>query len=88
MSNQPDIQLCPAQKSAFNHLSASLQVGSIVRLWGGVGRGKTTILKELHKQVGGAKTRRRCQRGFKVADLCLRSEALLVLRDFASVLSS
>ena len=53
MSNQPGIQLCPAQKSAFDNLSAGLQVGSIVRLWGGVGRGKTTILKELHKQVGG-----------------------------------
>jgi len=23
-------------------------------LWGGIGRGKTTVLRELHKQVGGA----------------------------------
>jgi ATP-dependent 26S proteasome regulatory subunit len=38
---------------AFDQLLAGIQVGSIVRLWGGVGRGKTTILKELHKQVGG-----------------------------------
>jgi hypothetical protein len=53
MSNHPVIQLCPAQKRAFDNLSAGLQVGAIVHLWGGVGRGKTTILKELHKQVGG-----------------------------------
>src|SRR5881394_2130226 len=53
MSNQPGIQLCPAQKRAFENLSSGLHVGAIVRLWGGVGRGKTTILKELHKQTGG-----------------------------------
>jgi hypothetical protein len=34
--------------------SVSLKVGSILRLSGGVGRGKTTILTELHRQVGGA----------------------------------
>lgn len=54
MPNQSAVQLCPAQKRTFDELSAGLQVGSIVRLWGGVGRGKTTILKELHKQIGGA----------------------------------
>ena len=53
MSNQSAIQLCPAQKRAFDCLLAGLQVGSIVRLWGGVGRGKTTILQELHRQTGG-----------------------------------
>jgi len=54
MPNQSAIKLCPAQKTAFDYLSAGLQVGSILRLWGGVGRGKTTVLTELHKQVGGA----------------------------------
>src|SRR2546426_7728422 len=53
MSNQSVVQLCPAQKRTFDCLSSGLQVGSIVRLWGGVGRGKSTILKELHKQIGG-----------------------------------
>jgi len=53
MANPCTTQLCPAQKGTFDHLSAGLQVGSIVRLWDGVGRGKTTILKKLHKQVGG-----------------------------------
>src|SRR5262245_20366626 len=51
---QHQAQLCPAQKRALDHMVAGLPVGSILRLWGGVGRGKTTILKELHQQVGGA----------------------------------
>src|SRR5947207_15867088 len=54
MPKQPPIKLCPAQKRALDSLSAGLEVGSILRLWGGVGRGKTTVLKELHKQAGGA----------------------------------
>src|SRR6266850_4277765 len=47
-------QLCPAQTRAFEYLSAGLRVGSILRLKSGVGRGKTTVLRELHQQVGGA----------------------------------
>src|SRR5215204_4889292 len=47
-------ELCPAQQRAFESISAGLQIGSIHRLWSGVGRGKTTVLKELHQQVGGA----------------------------------
>jgi ATP-dependent 26S proteasome regulatory subunit len=31
-----------------------MQMGSILRLWGGTGRGKTTVLRELHRQAGGA----------------------------------
>src|SRR4051812_4356422 len=54
MPNQSSIKFGPAQKTAFDNLSAGLQVGSILRLWGGVGRGKTTVLRELHKQIGGA----------------------------------
>src|SRR5213594_472154 len=54
MPNQSAIKLCPAQKTAFDYLSAGLQLGSILRVWGGTGRGKTTVLRELHKQVGGA----------------------------------
>src|SRR2546427_11122195 len=53
MSSHSTVQLCPAQKRTLDYLSAGLQVGSIVHLWGGVGRGKTTILEELHKQTGG-----------------------------------
>src|SRR5438094_2969952 len=54
MPNRSAIKLSPTQKTAFDYLSAGLQVGSILRLWGGIGRGKTTVLRELHKQVGGA----------------------------------
>jgi transitional endoplasmic reticulum ATPase len=48
------VSMSPAQQRTFDSLSAGLKVGSILRLWGGVGRGKTTILRELHKQTGGA----------------------------------
>ncbi len=54
MSKEPDIQLCPAQKRAFDLLMVGVQLGSILRVWGGTGRGKTTILRELHKRLGGA----------------------------------
>jgi transitional endoplasmic reticulum ATPase len=54
MSKNSDFSLCPAQKRAFDYLSMGLEVGSILRLSGGVGRGKTTVLKELHQKVGGA----------------------------------
>src|SRR5258708_32084576 len=53
MPNQSAKKLCPAQKRAFDSLSAGIEVGAIHRLWGGIGRGKTTVLRELHKQVGG-----------------------------------
>jgi ATP-dependent 26S proteasome regulatory subunit len=45
---------CPAQKRAFEYVQAGLAIGSILRLTGGVGRGKTTLLRELHRQAGGA----------------------------------
>jgi len=54
MSNNSKIQLCPAQKDVLDSLLRGLQVGSIFRVWGGVGRGKSTVLKEVHKQTGGA----------------------------------
>ncbi len=54
MASGSEIQLCPAQQRAFGALSSGAQVGSILRLCGGVGRGKTTMLKQLHQQVGGA----------------------------------
>src|SRR5712671_6337366 len=54
MSNKSSVQLCPAQKRAFDLLLAGVEIGSILRVWSGTGRGKTTVLRELHKQVGGA----------------------------------
>lgn len=54
MSNNSKVQLCPAQQSALESLLRGLPIGSIFRVWGGVGRGKTTVLRELHKQTSGA----------------------------------
>ncbi len=54
MTNHSEIRLCPAQQRAFYSLSRGLQVGCILRLWGGVGRGKTTILQQVHQRTGGA----------------------------------
>jgi ATP-dependent 26S proteasome regulatory subunit len=53
MSKHSIAKLCPAQKSAFEGLSYGIEVGNILRLRGGIGRGKTTVLRELHEKVGG-----------------------------------
>jgi transitional endoplasmic reticulum ATPase len=53
MRHNSNTHLCPAQQRAFDSLTAGFQLGSILRVWGGVGRGKTTILRALHKQAGG-----------------------------------
>jgi ATP-dependent 26S proteasome regulatory subunit len=47
------IHFCPAQKRAYERLLAGLEIGSILRLWGGVGRGKTTVLAQVHQKTGG-----------------------------------
>src|ERR1043166_1852781 len=54
MPRRSNAKFCPAQKIAFEGLSYGLEVGNIIRLWGGIGRGKTTVLRELHQKVGGA----------------------------------
>jgi transitional endoplasmic reticulum ATPase len=54
MPNKSKIQLCPAQQTALESLMRGLEIGSIFRVWGGVGRGKTTVLRQVHQQTGGA----------------------------------
>jgi ATP-dependent 26S proteasome regulatory subunit len=54
MTQKTSVQLSPAQQGALESLLKGLPIGSIFRVWGGVGRGKTTVLKEVHKQTGGA----------------------------------
>ena len=54
MSQNETVQLCPAQKRAFEALCSGMEAGAIFRVWGGIGRGKTTVLGELHKRTGGA----------------------------------
>jgi transitional endoplasmic reticulum ATPase len=53
MPTNSKTQLCPAQQSALESLLKGLSIGSIFRVWGGVGRGKTTVLREVHQQTGG-----------------------------------
>src|ERR1051325_1375035 len=47
-------KLCPEQQRALDGLTAGLSVGNLVLLWGASGMGKTTVLKALHAQTGGA----------------------------------
>jgi transitional endoplasmic reticulum ATPase len=54
MAKNSAIKLCPTQQATLDALLKGLPIGSIFRLWGGVGRGKTTVMKEAHKQTGGA----------------------------------
>jgi ATP-dependent 26S proteasome regulatory subunit len=46
--------LCPAQQHAFDALSSALPDGHVFVLSGGVGTGKTTVLRALHRKTGGA----------------------------------
>lgn len=54
MTKHPTSQLCPAQQTAFDNVRAGLGIGSIIHLRSGIGRGKSTILRELHRREGGA----------------------------------
>lgn len=49
-----NIALCPAQQKAFDVVQRVLPIGSPVVVSGHVGTGKTTILRELHRALGGA----------------------------------
>jgi len=46
--------LCPAQQEAFEQLRELLPLGNILALGGAVGSGRTTLLRLLHQEVGGA----------------------------------
>lgn len=48
------VTLCPAQMQAFEGLMRGIRIGSICGLWGGDGMGKTTVLREAHRELGGA----------------------------------
>lgn len=49
-----ETSLCPAQQAAFHGLASALPDGNVFVLSGGDGMGKTTVLRALHRQVGGA----------------------------------
>jgi SpoVK/Ycf46/Vps4 family AAA+-type ATPase len=46
--------LCPAQEEAFKQLRELLPLGNVLALGGPVGSGRTTLLRLLHQEVGGA----------------------------------
>src|SRR5947207_1205532 len=49
-----ELTLCPAQQTAFDALTAALADGNVFVLSGGTGQGKTTVLRAVHRQTGGA----------------------------------
>src|SRR5688572_27271504 len=46
-------KLSPSQQEAFDGVKQGLEVGSVLRLWGPVGRGRSTILRKLQHETGG-----------------------------------
>lgn len=49
------IDLSPAQSLAFDGAERALRLGGMVHIWGGLGRGKTTVLAALHQKWGGTR---------------------------------
>lgn len=47
-------QLCPAQQQAYDGLMRILPMSQAFLLYGSTGAGKTTVLSEVHRAVGGA----------------------------------
>lgn len=46
-------KLSPSQQRAFNELMEAFPKGNIFVVWSGEGKGRTTILRQFHKQEGG-----------------------------------
>ncbi len=47
-------KLCPAQQTAVDGLVDTLPIGNVFALWGDAGSGKTTVLREIQRTIGGA----------------------------------
>jgi hypothetical protein len=47
------MKLCPAQQKGFDHLLRLLTLFPVVGISGDTGAGKTTVLREAHRRVGG-----------------------------------
>lgn len=48
------VPLCPAQETAMRQLELAIPLGSVFLLRSGVGMGRTTVLRNLHEELGGA----------------------------------
>jgi AAA+ superfamily predicted ATPase len=47
------MQLCPAQQHAFDRLMDTLPLFAVTGISGGIGAGKTTVLRAVHERTGG-----------------------------------
>jgi ATP-dependent 26S proteasome regulatory subunit len=54
-NNQNPVALSPAQQTAADALRTALPKGSCFVLWSPDGLGRTTVLREFHRQAGGAR---------------------------------
>jgi ATP-dependent 26S proteasome regulatory subunit len=54
MSESGLVSLCPAQQRAFDWIVRNRGVVPILQLWSGTGGGRTTVLGEVHRELGGA----------------------------------
>ena len=54
MKNNAPVSLCPAQQRAYDWCLAALPAGNIFHCWSHTGRGRTTLLRQLHAKLGGA----------------------------------
>jgi transitional endoplasmic reticulum ATPase len=50
---KPAFVLAPSQQKALDFLEHALAIGTFAYLWGSSGMGKTTVLRELHRKLGG-----------------------------------
>ena len=48
------VQLCPSQQRGYDELRRLLPLGNVFALSGGTGLGRTTVLRQLHHDLGGA----------------------------------
>src|SRR5262245_55846226 len=48
-----NVKFSPAQQEAFDNLSRLVTIGNVFLLYGAVGAGKSTVLSEIHRKMGG-----------------------------------
>ena len=50
---QKPIKLTPVQQVAYDWMLGAAPLGNLFHLWSPIGRGRTTVLRELHRKTGG-----------------------------------
>lgn len=54
MSNHEEVVLCPSQQRAFNWINRHHRKSPILQLGGQSGGGRSTVLRKVHRELGGA----------------------------------